>query len=790
MNKKVLSTLEYDKILMMLLEKCETPLGIEEAKKLLPMTELSEIEKAQSETEDALSRIYRFGNISMSGARDIRESFARMKVAAPLSVAELLNIAMVLKTAARVKNYEASAKDNESYKANPLEHYFEDLCPVPELQREIDRVIISEDEIADDASSELFRIRRTLLKTKDKVHDELNRLVVSSGNYLREHVITQRNGRYCLPVRNEYRSQFPGMIHDESGSGSTVFIEPMAVVKLNNEIRELEIAEEKEIARILQELSIQASDYMGALESDLRILSHLDFVFAKARLARDMNATRPVFRKDRALILKSARHPLLDKKKVVPIDIEIGERFRTLMITGPNTGGKTVSLKTTGLLSLMGQAGLHIPAAPLSELSVFQEIFADIGDEQSIEQNLSTFSSHMKNIIEILKAADENSLVLFDELCAGTDPQEGAALAIAILNTLLLRDARTMATTHYSELKLYALSSDGVENACCEFNVATLSPTYHLLIGIPGKSNAFAISQKLGLPMQLIENAKSQMDSDEVAFEDVIRDLNKSKKRLEKDQAKIGKLRYEAKNLTETLEKEHAKLQEEREKILAKAKEEAREILAEAKSQVDETIRALNKAGKDSRDLEKERTKTRELLEKNTKKENNPVHEQRKKTDHEIKMGDRVKILSMDAEGSVIRMPKNGRGKALVQAGILEIEVSMNDLEYLEEERISFEGKGIKGGRFGASGINKAATIETEIKLLGMTGDEALSALDKYIDDAYMAHLPKVRIVHGKGTGVLRNIVQNYLRKHPQIKSYHLAEYGEGDAGVTIAEFK
>ncbi len=787
MNTHVLSTLEFTKIIEALSLKCETPRGRILAKNLVPVSDLTEIEKSQNETEDAVAREESDGSLSFSGVRDIGEAILRLQVAAGLSMRELLDISMLLKTAVRVKKYGEPQETTRGTRA--LDPYFTGLSPLSDLQKEIDRVILSEDTVADDASPALRKIRRGISECSARVHTELNKIVAGQSAALQDHIITMRNGRYCLPVKSEYRSQFPGMVHDESGTGSTVFIEPLSVVKLNNEIRELEIEERKEIERILAELSGNAASFFAEIKNDFETLSYLDFVFAKAKLARSMKATRPVFKNDRSLLLHNARHPLLDPKKAVPISLSLGKEFTTLIITGPNTGGKTVSLKTVGLLTLMGQAGLHIPADPLSELSVFTEVFADIGDEQSIEQNLSTFSAHMKNIVEILRSADENSLILFDELCAGTDPQEGAALAMAILAKLREESIRCMATTHYSELKLYALSAEGVENASCEFNVATLSPTYRLLLGIPGKSNAFAISGKLGLSGKLIEEAKARMDNNGLQFEDVLRNLDRSRKKMEKEQQKIGKLRYEAKTLAAGLEKEQSRLLENREKILAEAKAEARKILAEAKAQVDETIRAVNKAGKDTRELEKTRTGTRELLEKNSE----PVREEKKEKSRtkakDLHIGDAVLVLSMGARGTVGKLP-DSKGNLTVHIGILQMRAAVSDVQKIEESGVKFEGKEIAVGKPYQSNGVKAQTISPEIKLLGMTRDEALSALDKYLDDASVAHLYSVRIVHGKGTGVLREAVQRFLRNHPAVKTFRQAEYGEGDAGVTVAELK
>ena len=784
MNEKVLKTLEYTKIIERLDEKCSTSMGHAKAAALRPMDDAEQIAEAQEETAAALSRIIRFGSISCSGAHDIRDSIARLKIQASLGIVELLHISALLKAVLRVRSF-GDHKDREE-ETDVLDRYFAALQPLTPLRNEIDRCIISEEEIADDASSNLHSIRRKMQSTGAKVRSELNRILISESQYLRDNLITMRNGRYCIPVKSEYRSQVAGMIHDESGSGSTVFIEPMAVVKLNNEIRELEIEEQKEIEVILAKLSAQAADYVGMLETNVKVMGHLDLVFAKASLARDMNASKPVFNHSRKIVLKSARHPLLDRKTVVPIDLTLGDAFHQLIVTGPNTGGKTVSLKTVGLLQLMGQAGLHIPALDGSELGIFTQVYADIGDEQSIEQSLSTFSSHMKNIVGILKHADNESLVLLDELCSGTDPQEGAALAIAILKFLKRFEIRTMATTHYSELKLYALSTEGVENASCEFDVATLSPTYRLLIGIPGKSNAFAISKRLGLPSYIIDDARAGIDEDAARFEDIIKDLNDSRRQMEREKSKIGQLKGEAKKLNDELKTRQDKLAAEREAILKKAREEARDILQDAKNQVDETIRQINKAGKDTRELEKVRANTRELLDKNTEK--TVVQKQKSGTKaDELHIGDRIKVLSMNLEGTVSSLPDQ-KGNLFVQMGILRSQVHLNDVVRLQEATISYKGSPVGGTVPGT--LSHAKTISHEINLIGKTVDEALPELDQYLDDAYLSHLPSVRIVHGKGSGALRNAVHSYLRKQSFIKGFHLGEYGEGDAGVTIAEFK
>ena len=791
MNAKVLKTLEYDKILAMLSGKCQTPLGHAEAEALLPSDDPFEIEKGQHETRDALSRLYSFGNLSCSGARDIRDSLLRLRIQANLGISELLSINVLLKAALRVKSY--GTRNEAADREDSLKSYFDALSPLISVQHEIDRCIISEEEIADDASSALRSIRRKLMQAAQKVRSELNALLISNSGYLRENVITMRNGRYCVPVRTEYRSMVPGMVHDESGSGSTVFIEPMSVVRLNNEIRELEIEEQKEIEVILANLSALAAEHTGELETNLKVLSHLDFVFAKAALAREMDAAEPVFNDRRAIVIKSGRHPLLDRKTVVPIDLDLGDRFHQLVVTGPNTGGKTVSLKTVGLFQLMGQAGLHIPAFEGSQLGIFREVYADIGDEQSIEQSLSTFSSHMVQIVKIVEEADRDSLVLLDELCSGTDPQEGAALAISILSFLRKLEIRSIATTHYSELKLYALSTEGVSNASCEFDIATLSPTYRLLIGIPGRSNAFAISKKLGLPAHLIEDARQHIDSDSERFEDVIRNLDRSRKTIEHEKLEIRALREEARKLRDSLDKQEAQLSARRDKIIGEAQQEARKMLLAAKEQVDRAIRDLNRAGSGSeaaKALEKTRAETRALIEKNTDR-TEPVPEKKSVTSaKDLHIGDGVLVLSMNLKGTVSSLP-DAKGNLFVQMGILKTQVKLSDVELLHEDTISLDGKPAGSAiRSSSIGMSKAATISPEINLIGKTVDEAIPELEKYLDDASLSHLEKVRIVHGRGTGALKNAVHAKLKKLSYIKEFRLGEYGEGDSGVTIATFK
>lgn len=794
MNEKVLKTLEYHKILSQLSEYAFSDAAKKRCLSLRPITDRGQIELLQLQTKDALSRLFRCGSISFSGVHDVTESLKRLAIGGTLSASELLSICSLLEAAKRAKAFSRSEK--EDVPEDSLTSFFTEIEPLTPLYDEIRRCIIADDEIADDASSTLRSIRRSMRGMNDKIRAQMNNMInnTTTRSYLQDAVITMRDGRYCLPVKAEAKSQIPGMVHDQSSSGSTLFIEPMAVVNLNNEYKELMLKEKEEIEKILANLSNLTADFSDQIFADYQILSELDFIFAKAAYAQTYNGVAPTFNDDGYLHIKKARHPLLDKKKVVPIDVMLGKKFQLLIVTGPNTGGKTVSLKTVGLLTLMGQSGLHIPASERSELGIFEEVFADIGDEQSIEQSLSTFSSHMTNIIRILKKVNDRSLVLFDELCAGTDPTEGAALAISILSKLHLYGARTMATTHYSELKVYALSTPGVENACCEFNVETLSPTYRLLIGIPGKSNAFAISEKLGLSRDLIEDAKGRISENDENFEDLLADLEKSRITIEKEQLEINRYKEEIQTLKERLEQKQEKLDASRDKILREANEEAYRILKEAKDVADETIRNFNKYGKAGApvsEMEKERTKLRDRMNDRQKKLSDqqknaaPNHKVPKK----LRIGDSVKVISMNLKGTVHSLP-NAKGDLYVQMGILRSLVNINDLILLDDDSSMLAG--VKANKTGAGKIrmSKSASISPEINLIGKTTDEAIALLDKYLDDAYLSHLSSVRIVHGKGTGALRNAVQTYLRRQKHVKSFHLGEYGEGDAGVTIAEFK
>ncbi len=792
MNEKVFHTLEYNKIIDLLCEHASCQSGQELCRQLKPSHDLSEIRLAQQQTSDALTRIYRKGSLSFSGTHNIGASIKRLEIGGVLSIEELLRVASLLEVSKRVKSY--SRNEREDAKPDSLDNLFARIEPLTPLLEEIRRCIISEDEIADDASANLKNIRRSIKNINDKIRSQMNTMLNSSDTrtHLQDMVITMRNGRYCLPVKAESKSQVPGMIHDQSSTGSTLFIEPMAVVKLNNDLKELFLKEQDEIEVILASLSSLTGEYIPYLKDNYEILTELDFIFAKASLAKDYNGTAPVFNTEHRIRIRKGRHPLLDCHKVVPIDIHLGNDFDLLIITGPNTGGKTVSVKTVGLFTLMGQAGLHIPANDRSELSVFDEVFADIGDEQSIEQSLSTFSSHMTNIISILDKVNERSLVLFDELCAGTDPTEGAALAISILSKLHNYGIRTMATTHYSELKIFALSTPRVENACCEFSVETLSPTYRLLIGIPGKSNAFAISGKLGLPDDIITDAKSRMSEQDESFEDLISDLEASRITIEQERLEAEQYRLETESLKKKLLEKQDRLDSQREKIIRQASEEAHAILREAKEVADRTIKNFNKFGQtnaSAKEMEQERSKLRGKM--NELEKNISLKQQEQKANHKIpknlRIGDSVKVLSMNLKGTVHTLP-NDKGDLYVQMGILRSLVNIHDLVLLEDA----PALGTKRKTTGAGKLKmtKSASISSEINLIGKTTDEAISLLDKYLDDAYLAHMPSVRIVHGKGTGALRKAVQNHLKRLSYIKSFRLGEFGEGDSGVTIAEFK
>lgn len=791
MNKKTLAKLEYNKIIEQLIEHASSFSGKELCRRLKPMTDISAIRSAQDETAAAFTRIVKKGRPSFSGCNPVNDSIRRLEIGGVLGSGELLRICKLLETAGRARAY--GRHDNADEMEDCLDGYFEQLNPVTILVNEIRRCVIDEDEISDDASPGLKHVRRAMNQINDKVHATLSNMVNGSlRTYLQDPIITMRGDRYCIPVKAEYRSQVSGMIHDQSATGSTLFIEPMAVVKLNNDLKELYGQEQEEIQKVLARLSADAAEYTTEIHTCYTILRQLDFIFAKGALALDMNASQPIFNTEGRIHIREGRHPLLDKKNVVPITLTLGDTFDLLIVTGPNTGGKTVSLKTVGLFTLMGQAGLHIPALDRSELAVFHDVYADIGDEQSIEQSLSTFSSHMTNIVSFLKQVDEHSLVLFDELGAGTDPTEGAALATSILNHLHSRGIRTMATTHYSELKVYALSTPGVENASCEFDVETLRPTYRLLIGIPGKSNAFAIASRLGIPDYIIEDAKTHLTEQDESFEDILTNLETSRKTLDKERETIAAYKREIERLKMETSQKQEKLEAQRDRILREANEKAHAILEDAKETADETMRNFHKFGKaniSAAEMEKERERLRKKMAK-TRSGMTPEPAKPKKQykPSDFKLGESVKVLSMNLTGSVVSLP-DAKGNLDVQMGILRSKVNISDLEIIDEKP-NYLQKTAKRTDKGKIKMNKSLTVATEINLLGKTVDEAVAELDKYLDDASLAHLSSVRIVHGKGTGALRQGIHKYLKRQKHVKSFRLGAFGEGDAGVTIAELR
>ncbi len=792
MDHKTLTKLEFDKVVDLLTTQATCPGGVRSCRSLKPYTDINKIETAQEQTQAAFTRIVKKGRLSFSGCDPVSDSLKRLEIGGTLGAGELLRICKVLKAAGRAKSYGRHETVDEA--ADCLDVYFDQIEPLTNLAGEIERCIISEEEISDEASPGLKHIRRQISLAGDKIHSTLSSLVNGPlRSYLQDALITMRGDRYCIPVKAEYRSQVPGMIHDQSSTGSTLFIEPMSIVKLNNDLKELYGKEQEEIQVILADLSNETAGHVDAIRADYKAMTELDFIFARGALALSMNASRPLFNNERRIRIRQGRHPLLDPKTVVPISLTLGEDFDLLIITGPNTGGKTVSLKTVGLFTLMGQAGLHIPALDRSELGVFTNVFADIGDEQSIEQSLSTFSSHMTNIVSFLKHITPDSLVLFDELGAGTDPTEGAALAIAILEHLHRQGIRTMATTHYSELKVFALSAKGVENACCEFDVATLRPTYRLLIGIPGKSNAFAISSRLGLPDYIIDEARKQLSEQEESFEDLLTDLEQSRRTIDKEKEEISAYRRELEKLKNETAARQEKLDAQRDRILEEANDKARAILEEAKEMADETMKNFRRFGRENisaAEMEKERERLRKKIASTgsgKKLETAKPRKQHKPGD--FKLGESVRVLSLNLNGTVTSLP-DAKGNVNVQMGILNSQVNISDLEIIEEKPVYSAAKNLRRNSQGKMKMGKSMSVSPEINLLGKTVDEAVAELDKYLDDAYLAHISQVRIVHGKGTGALRSGIHKYLRRQKHVKEFHLAAFGEGDAGVTIVEFK
>lgn len=790
MNQKALRTLEYTKIIEQLTELADSTLGKQQCQKLTPDTDYTRIQQMQKETSDALSYVLKKGSLSFAGLTDLTPSFMRLEVGASLHLQELLQVSDLLTVTLRVKSY--SRKENDDEQDNSLTSRFSYLSPLSNLRTEITRCITGEDQVSDDASPGLHNVRRQMKVSNQKIHEQLNQILNRSRTMLQDGLITMRNGRYCLPVKAEYKSSFPGMVHDQSSTGSTLFIEPAAIVNLNNTLRELANQEQQEIEKILAELSNLVALELDALKTNLAVLGELDFIFAKANLSKKMKASEPIFNTNGYIHIKQGKHPLIDAKKVVPIDVWLGKAFDLLVITGPNTGGKTVTLKTIGLFTLMGQAGLHIPAFDHSELAIFTDVFADIGDEQSIEQNLSTFSAHMTNTVSILKEATPTSLCLFDELGAGTDPVEGAALAMAILSHLHNQQIRTVATTHYSELKIFALSTPGVENGSCEFDLATLRPTYRLLIGIPGKSNAFAISGKLGLSQDIIQMAESYIDSENKDFEDVLKDLEASRITIEKEQKEIQEYKAEIASLKQSLKDKNTKIDKAKDKILRNANEEANKILQEAKDYADQTIKKYNKWSKESglsKAMEQERADLRKKLSATQEKMVNQAKKKPKKAiaSKDLKIGDGVMVLSMNVKGVVSSLP-NAKGDLFVQMGIIRSQVNISDLELLDDEVIT--APSFKKTGSGKIKMQKRANISTELNVIGLTTAEAIPQVSKYIDDAYLAHLPQVTLIHGRGTGALRKAIHAHLKTCKYVKSYRLGTFGEGDQGVTIVEFQ
>ena len=820
MNEKVLHIVEFNKIIAQLAEHANSEPAKALCRNLKPMDNLPDIRLAQEETDAALQLLLRKGNVNFGSNRDFGYTFGALSIGSTLTAAELLHLASFLDNVGRVQVYGTTEDGGKGISAlggngeavkpedNILFDLFDCLYPLKSLSREIQRCILSEEDIADEASPGLRRVRREIGMASGRIHQQLSKLVnVTLAPYLQDSIITMRGNRYCIPIKSEYKNQVQGIIHDQSASGSTLFIEPAAIVSLNNQIRELTLQEKEEIEKVLATLSGEAADNLMALKDNAANMTKLDFIFAKAKLALEQNATMPSLNNRGHIKINRGRHPLIDKKKVVPIDLELGEEYDLIVITGPNTGGKTVTLKTVGLFELMGMAGLHIPAGDHSELSLFGDVFADIGDEQSIEQSLSTFSSHMTTIVDILGQVRGDCLCLFDELGAGTDPTEGAALAISILNYLHERGIRAMATTHYSELKVYAMNTPGVINASCEFNVETLQPTYRLLIGVPGKSNAFAISKKLGLSEEIIEAAREQLSQETQNMEDILADLEEKRIKIQREQEEISALRESISREQKQLRNKEQLLEDRRQKILEKANEEARDILADAKKTADAAISELRKTGRggDMASMERTRSALREQVSKKNEKLARSQEEtpSGKLKASDLHVGDKVRVISMGLTGVVTALP-DASGKVGVRCGIMNSKAALSDLALIEEDAFgnpvkknarssmkkAFENAGGAGNQQRDLDFSRNQSISPELNLLGKTTDEALNELDKYLDDARMSHLTSVRIVHGKGTGALRKAVHNYLRKQKWVKSYRLGDFGEGDAGVTIVTLK
>lgn len=790
MNEKTLKVLEYDKIIKLVAEETVSNLGREIVMALRPSNNIYEIKEWLQETSEAVDIILKKGSFPLEGIHDIRGALKKAEIGSILSPNELLLISYTLAAVRKIKSYMREDRGETYYPI--IDDLTDMLVEYKNIENEINKAILNDEEISDNASPELNSIRRRIKDKHNQIRDKLNSMVTSPTyqKYLQEQIVTMRGDRYVIPVKQEFRSFVPGIVHDQSTSGATLFIEPSAVVELNNDLKQLRLKEKQEIEKILQKLSGLITENHEGIKTNLEILATLDFIFAKARFSLAYRCSEPILNTDGRINIKKARHPLLNRETVVPIDIRVGEDFNILVITGPNTGGKTVTLKTVGLLNLMVQSGLHIPAEDYSEVAVFDQIYADIGDEQSIEQSLSTFSAHMKNIIAILNNLSCNSLVLLDELGAGTDPTEGAALAMAILDVLHEKNVRVVATTHYSELKMYALNTPGVCNASVEFDVETLQPTYKLSIGLPGKSNAFEISKKLGLNDSIIEKAREFITKDKIKFEDVISSLEESRKKADEERYLAQRIRIEIEKAKEEADRRLEKIEAQKNRIIEDAHRKAKEILEKQKADIDNIIKQL----KDAMDKEiEEKAKVLENARKNLRGIEEEIEDNlnigiAKKVNlrppEKLKLGDTVKILTLDQKGNVLTLPDEN-GNLTVQVGIMKINVNIKDLQLIEDEKAQ-----VLTERYTKISKEKITQVPLQIDLRGKTLDETLLEIDKYLDDAYLAGIPKVTIIHGKGTGVLRSGIREFLKKHAHVKSFRTGGYNEGGLGATIVEIK
>lgn len=795
MNEKTLRILEYDKIINKLAGFTSSQPGKEKAKALLPSRDMETVKSMLKETDDGVKYVIKRGMPSLGGIRDIRNLLKRIEIGAVLSPGELLDVADVLRLSRNLKSHAfASSRDKDEEAENIVLQLIGRLEPNRRVEEKIEACIASEEEIRDDASPVLKGIRKQIREQQEYIKEKLNSMIRSPryGKYIQEPIVTIREGRYVIPVKQEYRNEIPGLIHDSSSSGMTLFIEPMAAVEANNYIKQLIIKEQAEIEKILSGLTADVGGILNQLESNMEILANLDFIFAKSSLSFHYNCTLPKLNTEGQIVINKGRHPLIEPEKVVPIDFRIGDRFSTVVITGPNTGGKTVTLKTIGLFTLMAQSGLHIPATDNTEISIFDDVFADIGDEQSIEQSLSTFSSHMGNIVNILKKAGRKSLVLLDEIGAGTDPTEGAALAMAILEYLHKKGATVVATTHYSELKLYAMTSEYAENASCEFDVETLRPTYRLLIGVPGKSNAFEISKRLGLLDDVLGRAKQFLTRENIRFEDILAEIEKEKREMEREKQNAESYRLEAEKLKDELAMQKDKLNKEKEKIIKEAKEDARRILAESIREAESIIAELRRMEKEREVAE--RNKKIEELKSSLKNKINKLDEELLeplfprddivKAPESLKPGDTVLIMNLKQKGILEELP-DSNGEAVVRVGVMKINVHVSNLRVIDEQKIQDGKTGV-----GQIGRSKAMSISTELDLRGLTLEDAIEKTDKYLDDASIAGLKSVVLIHGKGTGILRAGIHKYLKTNSHAKSFRLGKFGEGEDGVTVVELK